>query len=170
MLVSAKALVLLPVIGWLGLGAAFASAGAWKFEIDERGYPELKYSQNDKTVFYVGCGHAFGLHAVYPGGPRKEGAKATIVIASARTRLKFAGDIESPHADDPPNTAHFVQWDLGFSRQDPALYGKKWKRLESRFFNLLDSRQPLTISADGRSYVLPAVNVPKWKKRFKEIC
>ena len=169
-LVSAKGLLLLPVAAWLGLGMAFASAGAWKFEITERGHPELKYSRNDKKVFYVGCGHAFGLHAVYPGGPRREGAKATIVIANAKTRMTFAGNIESPHEDDPPNTTHFVQWDLGFRRQDPALYGKKWKRLEHRFLDLLDSSQRLTISAAGRSYVLPAVNIPKWKKRFEEIC
>jgi hypothetical protein len=169
--VSAKRLLLLPVAAWLGLGMAFASAGgAWKFEVTERGHPELKYSQNDKTVFLVGCGHAFGLHAVYPGGRRREGAKAIIVIANARTRMTFVGDIESPYEDDPPNTTHFVQWDLGFIRQDPALYGKRWKRLEHRLLNLLDSRQQLTISAAGRSYVLPAVNVPKWKKRFKEIC
>jgi hypothetical protein len=35
---------------------------------------------------------------------------------------------------------------------------------------LLDSGQPLTISADGKSYVLPPINVPRWRARFQKIC
>jgi hypothetical protein len=37
-------------------------------------------------------------------------------------------------------------------------------------FDLLDSGQPLTISAEGKSYVLPPVNVPGWRARFQKIC
>jgi hypothetical protein len=84
--------------------------------------------------------------------------------------MTFKGEIEARHEDDPAGATHFVQWDLGFRRQDPDLYGAKWKRFEARFLDLLDSGQPLTISAESRSYVLPAVNVPDWKKRFKERC
>jgi len=169
MLVSPRALIFFAV-GWLALTAAFAGDGSWKFQIESRGHPELRYVENDKAVFYVGCGRAFGLHAVYPGAPKKEGEKATITIATARTRMDFKGEIESPYEDDPPNTTHFVQWDLGFRRQDPELFGAKWKRLEYRFLDLLDSGRPLRISAERRSYELPAVNVPGWKKRFKDIC
>jgi len=32
---------------------------------------------NGKTVFMVGCGHAFVVHAVYPGAPKKDEAEAT---------------------------------------------------------------------------------------------
>jgi hypothetical protein len=46
----------------------------------------------------------------------------------------------------------------------------KWGALENRFFDLLDSRQPLTISAVGKSYVLPPVNAPRWRARWQKIC
>jgi len=168
MRVSSKVLAFFAAISWFGL--AVASDGSWKFDIEERGNPELRYSQESHTVFYVGCGHAFGLHAVYPAAHKKVGKKATITIANANTRMTFKGEIEARHEDDPAGATHFAQYDLGFRRQDPDLYGAKWKRLEARFLDLLDSGQPLTISAESRSYVLPAVNVPDWKKRFKEKC
>jgi len=31
-------------------------------------------------------------------------------------------------------------------------------------------RATLTISAEGKSYVLPAVKVPRWRARFQKIC
>jgi len=100
---------------------------------------------NGKTVFMVGCGHAFVVHAVYPGAPKKDEAEAT-----------------SP--------SPFVQWDLGYPRQGPGLYEKKWHQLENRLFDLLDAGPPLTISAEGKSYVLPAVDAPQWRRRFQKIC
>jgi hypothetical protein len=39
-----------------------------------------------------------------------------------------------------------------------------------RLFDFLDSGQPLTASAEDRSYVLPLITVPGWKQRFKKIC
>jgi hypothetical protein len=36
--------------------------------------------------------------------------------------------------------------------------------------DLLGSGQPLAISAEGKSYVLPPVNVPRWRARFQKIC
>ena len=66
---------------------------------------------------------------------------------------------------------HFVQWDLGFSRQDRELYGRRrWKRLEARLLDFLDSGRPLTVSAEGKSYELPAIRIRGWKERFKKIC
>jgi hypothetical protein len=165
---SSKVPAFFAAVNWFGL--AFASDGSWKFDIEERGFPELRYSLENHTVFFVGCGRAFGLHAVYPGTHKKVGEKATITIANANTRMKFKGRIEARHEDDPPSATHFAQYDLGFPRPDPDLYRAKWNRLEARFLDLLDSGQPLTISAESRSYVLPAVNVPDWKKRFKERC
>ena len=63
-----------------------------------------------------------------------------------------------------------TQWDLGFRRQDPALFGPRWRRLEDRLLDLLDSGLELTISAERGSYTLSPVNAPDWKKRFKKIC
>jgi hypothetical protein len=57
----------------------------------------------------------------------------------------------------------------GFAVKIP-IYTERSGNLEARFLDLLDSGRPLTISAENRSYVLPAVNVPNWKKRFKERC
>ncbi len=73
--------------------------------------------------------------------------------------MKFKGKIDSGYDDDPPNTTHFVQWDLGYERQNPDLYGKKWKENESRLFDFMDSGQPLTVSTEGRSYVLPPIKI-----------
>ncbi|MGD0150202.1 MAG: hypothetical protein ABSB77_16620 [Xanthobacteraceae bacterium] len=166
-----RLLGILAVVSCLGWSGAVAADGAWKFQVDERGHPELSYlDNNNRTVFMVGCGHAFAVHAVYPGAPKKDGEKATITIASAKTQMDFAGEIDSGFTDGPPNTTHFVQWDLGYRRQDPNLYEKKWHQLESRFFDLLDSKQPLTISAEGQNYVLPAVSAARWRQRFHKIC
>jgi len=84
--------------------------------------------------------------------------------------MTFKGEIEDGFEDGPPKTTHFVQWDLGYPRQDPGLYEKKWHQLENRLFDLLDAGLPLTISAEGKSYVLPAVDAPQWRRRFQKIC
>ena|SRR5689334_14366237 len=149
---------------------ALAADGGWTFGTEDRDHPELRYVKDGKTIFYVGCGHAFGLHAVYPGAPKKEGEKAAITVATAKARMQFKGEIGEAHDDDPPNTTHFLQWDLGYRRQNPALYGAAWRRLENRFLDLLGSGLPLVISAEKKSYELPAVDAPDWKKRFKEKC
>ncbi len=161
---------LLAAVLWLGAATAFAADGAWRFGTEDRDHPELRYVKDGKSVFYVGCGHAFGLHAVYPGRPMKPGAKAAITIATAKARMQFKGEIDEAYDDDPPGATHFVQWDLGYRRQDPALYEARWHKLEDRLLDLLDSGAPLEISAEKRSYTLPAVDAPEWKKRFKERC
>ena len=155
----------------VGLPAVCAAAGVWTYDTKDRGHPDLTYRENGKTVFSVGCGRAFAIHAVYPGPAKKDGEKVSITIASGKSQMDFAGEIDSGfNSDDPPNATHFLQWDLGFARQDPDLFAAKWKRLEARFLDLLDSGRPLTVSAEGQSYTLPPINVPRWKARFKKIC
>jgi hypothetical protein len=166
-----RLLGVLAVISCLGLPSALAADGAWKFQIDERDHPALRYLDgNGKTVLMVGCGHAFAIHAVYPGEPKKEGDIATITIGNGRTRMGLPGVINNDFDELPPNTTQFLQWDLGYSRQSPTLYETKWHQLENRLFDLLDSGKPLTISADGKSYELPAVDAPRWRRRFQKIC
>jgi hypothetical protein len=119
----------------------------------------------------IGCGHAFAIHAVYPGAPKPDNEKATITIANGKTEMKLDGVIDGHFAEmSPPNTTHFVQFDLGFTRQDPELYGRRWKRLEARLLNFLDSGRPLTVSAEGKSYELPPIRIRGWKERFRKIC
>lgn len=147
----------------LGLSSAMAADGAWKFEVDPRDHPILTYSENGKTVFLVACGRAFGLHARYPGAAGKEG-KASIVLANPKTKMVVDGEFQET---DEADLTDFVQWDLGFSRQDPKLYGKGWGRIRSKLLDLIASG-PLTVSAENRSYRLPAVKLPKWKAALEK--
>jgi len=60
----------------------------------------------------------------------------------------------------------FNQGDLGHRE----LEGDKWNVLEDAFLEFLDSGRPLTITAEGKTYMLPPVNVPRWRARFRKIC
>ena len=162
--------ILFATIAFLYSTLSIAAQSGWKFELDEREHPGLQYVANDKSVFTVGCGHAFGIHAVYPGPRRKVGAKATVTLSNTKQQMTLRGEIEETSEDDQAGSTQFVQWDLGYRRQDPALFGPGWKKLEDRLFDLLDSGKPLTLSAEGKRYVLPPVDSPQWKARFKEKC
>ena len=139
-------------------------AGSWKFETDERTHPILSYSDNGKVEFLLACGRALGLHVRYPGTAASSG-KTFITISSGRARMKLQGEFQEAEADDATT---FVQWDLGFSRQDPELFGKRWKRLYLRLLDMIDSGQPLVISGTKGSYRLPPPDVPRWKKPLAE--
>ena len=124
------------------------------------------YDISGKTVFRIFCGTHFEMDAVYPGAPQ-EHAPASIRIANGKTQMDFAGNVfHNAEVEMPTDLPFFNQADLGHSELD----GDKWRALENRFFDLLDSGQPLTISAEGKSYVLPSVNVPRWRARFQKIC
>jgi len=164
-----KAFLLMPAMLCLAT-AASAADGKWTFGTEDRGHPELVYSENGKSIFSVGCGHAFAVHAVYPGSPKKEGETAAITIASAGKKTTLRGEIDEPFDTDPPGSTHFRQWDLGTKRQDPALYGRSWKKSMWRLLDLIDSGHPLRISAEGRSYKLPPVDARGWERTFKSIC
>lgn len=176
----ARLLAILIAASCFGLSAAVVAGGtskdtwkgAWKFEIDRQDQPSLGYyDTRGKTVFRIGCGAHFDMRAVYPGAPPKQDdTKGSITIANGQTQMDFAGFIDAGTEYDPPHTTSFDQPDLGYAREDPELYQDKWHALENRVFDLLDSGQPLTISAEGKSYVLPPVNVPRWRARFQKIC
>jgi len=163
-------------VSWLGLSVASAAGGtskdiwkgAWKFEIDRQDRPWLGYyDTRGKTVFRMGCGTHFEMDAVYPGAaPKQEDTKASITIASGKTQMDFAGSTFAGPESFPPNTTMFNQADLG----QPDLDADKWRALENRYLDLLGSGQPLTISAEGKSYMLPPVNAPRWRARFQKIC
>lgn len=144
--------------------AAPALAGTWKYEKDQRDQPELSYREDGKAIFFMGCGRAFGLHVKYPGTPKTEGEPARITIASASTAMSFSGEFESP-SDDMATS--FLQWDLGFRRQDPALYDRKWKAVRNRLLDLLGSGAPLTISAGKHRYQLPPNDAAGWRQAFE---
>lgn len=137
-----------------------ASAGSWKLEFDNRELPSLSYTENGQLIFILGCGRAFGLHAKYPGRAGAAG-KAAITVGDGRKTMRLVGEFEELSGDD--DLTNFVQWDLGFSRQDPDLFGKRWKRVEARLLDLIESASPLTISGKTGSYQLPKIDAPGWR-------
>ena len=175
MTTRARLLAILAVMSGFALSAALAAGdtwkGAWKFEIDRQDQPSLNYyDPKGKTVFRIGCGAHFDMRAVYPGAPKKDDDKVWITIGNGKTQMDFAGFADAGTEYDPPHTTSFDQPDLGYARDDPELYEAKWHEWENRVFDLLDSGAPLPFSAEGKSYVLPPVNVPRWRARFQKIC
>jgi len=148
--------------------AADVYKGAWKFEIDRQDQPWLGYyDPKGKTVFLIGCGAHFDILAVYPATPKKDGRQsATITISNGTTQMDFPGFSDVGSELTPPHATMFDQSDLG----DPDLAEDKFRALEQRVLDLLGSGQPLTISAEGKSYVLPPVKAPRWQARFQKIC
>ena len=139
---------------------ALGAGGSWKLEFDNRELPSVSYAENGKQIFVLGCGRAFGLHAKYPGEAGKTG-KAAITIGDGRKTMMLKGEFEELSGDD--DLTNFVQWDLGFSRQDPELFGKRWDRLLSRLLDLIEKASPLTISSKTGSYQLPKIDAANWR-------
>ncbi|WP_129591014.1 hypothetical protein [Bradyrhizobium shewense] len=152
--------LVLTIVLCLIAGSAPAAAGSWRLEFDNRQLPSLSYSEDGKLTFVLGCGRAFGLHAKYPGKAGRAG-KATLMIGDGRRTMKLVGELEELSGDD--DLTNFVQWDLGFSRQDPDLFGKRWKRVEKHLLDLLGGASPLTISSKTASYQLPKIDAPDWR-------
>ncbi|AWL93147.1 hypothetical protein CIT37_13790 [Bradyrhizobium ottawaense] len=142
------------------LTAPSLAAGSWKLEFDNRDLPSLSYRDQGKVTFMLGCGRALGLHARYPGEAGRAG-KATITIGNGRKSIKLAGEFEEISADD--DATNFVQWDLGYSRPDPELFGKRWKRAQARLLGLMERASPLTISSRTTSYQLPRIDAAGWR-------
>jgi hypothetical protein len=142
--------------------------GAWKFEVDRQDQPALGYyDPHGKTVFLISCGAHFDILAVYPATPKQDGRQsATITIANGKTQMDFAGFSDVGSELTPPHAVMFDQSDLGAS----DLPDDKWHALESRVLDLLGSGQPLTISAEGKSYMLPPIKAPRWQARFQKGC
>ncbi|WP_142250958.1 hypothetical protein [Bradyrhizobium sp. UNPF46] len=144
---------------------SLASAGSWKLEFDNRDLPSLSYRDQGKITFMLGCGRALGLHARYPGEAGRAG-KATITIGNGRKSMNLVGEFEEISADD--DATNFVQWDLGYSRQDPELFGKRWKRAEARLLDLMEGASPLTISSGTASYRLPKIDAAGWRAAIEK--
>jgi hypothetical protein len=181
----AAAAILLAGIAIPCLPSALAAGGTWTFVIDRQDQPDLIYSENGNDAFTLGCGIEPALYANYPGAADHTG-DASITISNGTDSLMLKGTIVTPPVNDiidknglvvtTPKTgdnipAQFVQWNYGFSRADTSEESEKASdAIEAELFKILDSKKPLTISAEGKGYVLPAVNVPNWKARFKKIC
>ena len=177
------------VVRWLALAAIVASvaphgsaaraegtarSAGWTFTTEDQDHPNLSYSDGKKTVFMVGCGHAFVIWAAYPDPthqPRKSDEKAGITIENGKSQMNLSGIVQAGINDDlPADTVYFFQSDLGYPRGSSATTGKGWQTREARLFDFLDSGQSLTVSAAGKAYVLPPIRIAGWKARFQKIC
>jgi hypothetical protein len=151
-----------------------ARTAGWTFSTGDQDHPSLSYSDGKKTVFMVGCGHAFVIWAAYPDKskrPKKAGERAFITIENGRSQTNLAGAIEMGSNNDmPPDTAYFFQSDLGYDHNSSATYGPAWQKRQARLLDFLDSGQSLTISGAGKVYVLPAIRIADWKARLKKAC
>ncbi|MDI3561207.1 hypothetical protein [Bradyrhizobium sp. Arg816] len=149
---------------FLLLLSALGRADGWKLEFDSRKLPSLSYAENGAMMFQLGCGRAFGLHAKYPGTAKKAG-KASIAIGRVRARVTLHGEFEEPEGADQTS---FVQWDLGFSRQDPELFGKRWQKAQSRLLDVIERADPLIISQGPNSYRLPRIDAANWRSAIEK--
>jgi hypothetical protein len=177
MTMRARTIGIVVALSWLGLSAAAMAAGGpskdmlsgvWTLEMDHYDRPWLTFRDTSrKTVFRFGCGTHYELDAVYPGeAPKQEHTGATITIGNGKTQMDFAGFTYAAPENFPPNTSWFNQADLGH----PELTDDKWGALEDRVLDLLGSGQPLTISAEGKSYLLPPTRASRWRTRFQKVC
>jgi hypothetical protein len=160
-------LAALIAIGGIGLSPA---AAGWKYQVNSNDGHILTYSDEDKVTFYLGCGRGFALHLKYPGAAKKEG-NARITIANAKTKMAFDGDFEQPFEAKDPLPMNFAtefrQTYLGYAKQDPRVYGKKWLAIRARLYALLGSGEPLTVSAGTGSYQLPPIDAANWRAPFE---
>jgi hypothetical protein len=115
----------------------------------------LTYTESGKTVFYIGCGRGFAIHVRYPSRAKPQG-DAGLSISTARGRMTFNGGFENPEIFGGTD---WQQAYLGYLHSDPRVFGKKWNATKARVLDMLDSKGPITISADGESYQLPAIDV-----------
>ncbi len=135
-------------------------AGSWKFEKDERAHPILTYSNEGKVEFRLGCGRALSLEMKYPGKAAASG-KASVMISNGRDRMRLNGEFKEPDANDATT---FSQLDLGYSRQNPELFGRRWKKTYRRLLDLIGSEKVIVFSSNNSSYRLPPPDFSDWKQ------
>jgi hypothetical protein len=154
-------------------GDVVRSAG-WSFSTADQDHPNLSYSDGKKTVFMVGCGHAFVIWAAYPDPskrPKKVDEKAYITIENGKSQMNLTGVMQAGVNDDlPADTMYFFQSDLGYDHNSSVISSPAWQKRQARLFDFLDSARSLAISAAGKVYVLPASMVADWKAGFKKTC
>lgn len=169
---ATRTLGMAAIVFGLNVSGALAAGdvwkGAWKFETSHQGQPWLGFHDPaGKTVFLIGCGTHFEVMAVYPATPKQDGRQsATITIASGKKQMDFAGFVDVGSERTPRGFKMFDQADLG----NHDLEENAFQELEYRVLDLFSSGQPLTISAEGKSYVLPPVKAPRWRAQWEKIC
>lgn len=141
-----------------------AQAGNWRYHEDRNDGHILQYQEDGQTIFELACGRGFALLARHPAQSRTEG-KARITLSSSGGKMNFDGEYVPPFE----SAMNFRQTYLGYSKQDPVVYGTKWQQLESRLLDVLDTRDSIAIASGKNSYHLPPIDIDKWRKPF-DLC
>lgn len=174
LVLTAMIAVALPCGGVIAAGGDGARSAGWSFSTADQDHPNLSYSDGKKTVFMVGCGHAFVIWAAFPDPakrPKKADEKAYITIENGKSQMNLTGTMQAGVNDDlPADTMYFFQSDLGYDHNSSAVSSPAWQKRQARLFDFLDSGRGLTISSAGKVYTLPAIKVDDWKARFKKVC
>ncbi len=145
-------------------------AGTWKYEVSRNDGHELMFVEDGRVTFILSCGRGFAVMVKYPGKPKEKG-KARISLSSGKSTMTFDGEfvpqlkVEAPEARD--YATEFRQTWLGYAKNDPQVYGKRWLATRSRLYALLGSAEPLTISAGKNSYQLPPIDAANWRTPFE---
>jgi hypothetical protein len=160
------------VIALHGLSSPASAAGGWKHQYVSNDGNVLTYTEDDKVIFYMGCGRGFAISVRYPGKAKKEG-DAEITIATSKGRMAFKGEFEEPIKVSDPAPMNFAttfhQAYLGYLHSDPYVFGKQWNAKKAAVLDMLDAHGPITISAGKNSYQLPAIDVTSdWHKAIDE--
>ena len=145
----------------IGLLCSFARGAVAEWQIpDERiGRAEIRFIEGKKTVFSLACGHNILLSLRYPGYPGKEVPKkrASVTIRNSSANMVVNGVVERNEAFK----------DVMFS----ALWtGKTADPTDfDALMAMFSSGQGLTVSAEGKSYALPAID-RKLLKKYEDDC
>ena len=142
--------------------------GSWKFEMDRQDRPGWAITTPVARKYSASlAGRISRWMRSIRARRRKRSHQGSITIANGKTQMDFAGiRLHDRSREMADRTPVFQPAGLGH----PELDEDKWRALENRVLDLLGSGRPLTISAEGKSYVLPAVKVPRWRARFQKIC
>ena len=174
LVLAAMIVAALPRGGSIAAEGDAARSVGWSYSTADQDHPNLSYSDGKKTVFMVGCGHAFVIWAAYPDPakrPKQVGEKAYITIENGKSQMNLTGTMQVGVGDDlPADMMYFFQSDLGYDHNSSVVSSPAWQKRQARLFDFLDSGRGLTISSAGKVYTLPAIKVDDWKARFKKVC
>ena len=107
---------------------------------------EIRFTESKKTVFSLACGHNILLSLRYPGKQELK-KRASVTIRNATKSIAVKGSIEK--SENFKEIMFSALW-TGGKTPDPA-------DLDA-LMALFSSGQGLTVSAEGKSYALPAID------------
>ena len=151
--------------GVLAISTAAQAAGRWTYREDRNDGHILSYLDDGKKVFELYCGRGFGLLIKHPSSTKTDG-KARLTLAAGKTRIELNGEFVPSYENSVTN---FQQAYLGYGKNDPRVYGKRWQEAESRLLDLIGSEGGFIVSAGATNYLVPAIDIDKWRRPF-ELC